>query len=114
MSFYLNLLKQDYPNPLDRHYNAVIIVGRLKYEGEVQDIQNDKFGYFKFLGAYPELLQNNINDNSDMDKYAVNKLVDWGYRLSVINENRDGFPEDFFFKNHLKWIAEKDGKTFTA
>ena len=40
-----------------------------------------------------------------MDKYAVNKLVDWGYRLSVINENRDGFPEDFYFKNHFKWLA---------
>ena len=42
--FDLNLLKQDYPNNLDRPYNAVIIIGRMKYEGEVQEIQNDEFG----------------------------------------------------------------------
>lgn len=112
--FDLKLLKQDYPNYLDRHYNAVIIIGRLKYEGEVQEIQNDKFGYFKFLGSYPEPLPTKISDNSEMDKYAISKLVDWGYHISVINENRDDFKDDFYFKNHFKWKAEKDGKTFTA
>ena len=112
--FDLNLLKQDYPNHLDRLYNAIIIIGRLKYEGETQDIQNDKYGYFKFLGTYPEALPNKINDNSEMDKYAISKLVDWGYHISVINENRDDFNKDFYFNNHFKWKAEKDGKTFTA
>ena len=61
--FDLNLLKQDYPNNLDRPYNAVIIIGRMKYEGEVQEIQNDEFGYFKFLGAYPDPLPDKIDDN---------------------------------------------------
>ena len=112
--FDLNLLKQDYPNCLEMHYNAVIIIGRLKYEGEVQEVQNDKYGYFKFLGTYPEPLPNKINDNSKMDNYALNKLTDWGYRISVINENRDGVKDDVYFENHFKWIAEKDGKTFTA
>jgi hypothetical protein len=106
--FDLNLLKQDYPNNLDRPYNAVIIIGRMKYEGEVQEIQNDEFGYFKFLGAYPDPLPDKIDDKSDMYKYAVNKLVDWGYGISVVNENKNDY------KDHFMWRAEKDGKMFTA
>ena len=112
--FDLNLLKQDYPNRLDKQYNAVIIIGRLKYEGKVQEIHNNKFGDFKFLGIYPEPLPDKIKDSSEMDKYAVSKLVDWGYQISVSNENRDNFKDDFGFKSHFKWKAEKDGKTFSA
>ncbi len=112
--FDLKLLKADYPNYLDKQYNAVIIIGRLKYEGTVQEIHNNKFGYFKFLGTYPEPLPNKINDTSDMDKYAVNKLIDWGYRISVSNGNRVGCKDDFYLKNHFKWKAKKDGKTFSA
>lgn len=112
--FDLNLLKADYPNHLDKQYNAVIIIGRLKYEGKVQEMHNNKFGYFKFLGTYPEPLPNKIKDTSDMDKYAVNKLIDWGYSISVSNENRAGYKDDFYLKNHFKWKAEKDGKTFSA
>ena len=52
--FDIDLLKKDYPKGLDRPYNAVIVIGRLKYEGEIKEIQNDEFGYFKFLGVYPE------------------------------------------------------------
>ena len=48
----------------------------MKYEGEVQEIQNDEFGYFKFLGTYPEQLPNKIEDTSKMHQYAVNKLAD--------------------------------------
>ena len=51
--FDINLLKKDYPDGLDRPYNAAIVIGGLKYEGEVKEIQNDEFGYFKFLGVYP-------------------------------------------------------------
>lgn len=49
----MDLLKKDYPDGLDRPYNTAIIIGRLKYEGEVKEIQNE-FGYFKFLGVYPD------------------------------------------------------------
>ena len=52
--FDINLLKKDYPDGLDRPYNAAIVIGGLKYEGEVKEIQNDEFGYFKFLGVYPD------------------------------------------------------------
>jgi len=52
--FDLDLLKKDYPDGLDRLYNTAIVIGRLKYEGEIKEIQNDEFGYFKFLGVYPE------------------------------------------------------------
>ena len=31
---------------------------------------------------------------------------------SVINEIRDGFKDDYDYKNHFKWIAEIDGKSF--
>ena len=48
--FDMELLKKDYPDGLDRPYNTAIIIGRLKYEGEVKEIQNE-FGYFKFLGT---------------------------------------------------------------
>lgn len=51
--FDMELLKKDYPDGLDRPYNTAIIIGRLKYEGEVKEIQNE-FGYFKFLGVYPD------------------------------------------------------------
>ena len=51
--FDMDLLKKDYPDGLDRPYNAAIVIGRLKYEGEVKEIQNE-FGYFKFLGVYPD------------------------------------------------------------
>ena len=53
--FDINLLKQDYPDNLDRAFNVAIVVGRLKYEGEVTEIENHEFGYFKFLGTYPEV-----------------------------------------------------------
>lgn len=106
--FDLNLLKKDYSNHLDRPYNAVIIIGRMKYEGEIQKIQNDEFGFFQFLGTYPEPLPNKIADHADMYQYAINKLVDWGYSISLTNEA--GWDE----KDYFKWNAEKDKKTFTA
>ena len=30
-----------------------IQVDRRGYEGEIKEIQNEEFGYFKFLGTYP-------------------------------------------------------------
>lgn len=51
--FDMDLLKKDYPDGLDRPYNTAIVIGRQKYEGEVKEIQNE-FGYFKFLGVYPD------------------------------------------------------------
>lgn len=53
--FDLNLLKKDYSDNLDKPYNTAIVIGRMKYEGDVKEIQNDEFGYFKFLGVYPEI-----------------------------------------------------------
>ncbi|HBV84429.1 MAG: immunity 22 family protein [Lachnospiraceae bacterium] len=106
--FDLNLLKKDYPNHFDRQYNTVIIIGRMKYEGEVLEIQNDEFGSFRFLGTYPEPLPNKIEDHAKMYQYAINKLVDWGYNISLTNEN--GWDE----KDYFKWNAEKEGKIFTA
>lgn len=51
--FDLDLLKKDYPNDLDKPYNTAIVIGWMKYEGKVREIQNNEFGYFKFLGTYP-------------------------------------------------------------
>lgn len=50
--FDLAELKKDYPNGLDQPYNAVIVFCSMKYEGNVKEIQNEEFGYFKFLGTY--------------------------------------------------------------
>ncbi len=52
-TFDIDLLKNDYPDNLDRLYNTAIVIGGLKYEGEIKEIQNEEFGYFKFLGTYP-------------------------------------------------------------
>lgn len=54
MVFDIDLLNQDYPDNLDGLYNVALVIGRLKYEGEIKEIQNNEFGYFKFLGVYPE------------------------------------------------------------
>lgn len=53
--FDLNLLKKDYFDSLNKPYDTAIVIGRMKYEGEVKEIQNNEFGYFKFLGIYPEI-----------------------------------------------------------
>ena len=52
-TFDIDLLKNDYPDNLDRLYNTAIVIGGLKYEGAIKEIQNEEFGYFKFLGTYP-------------------------------------------------------------
>ena len=71
--FDLNLLKEDYPDNFDKPYNAVMIFGRLKYEGAVQEVQNDKYGYFQFLGTYPEALPHKIYDDYEMDNYEIGR-----------------------------------------
>lgn len=43
-----------YPNGLEQEYNAVIIIGRMKYEGDVKEVYNKKFGYFRFLSVFSE------------------------------------------------------------
>ena len=52
--FYIEKLKANYPNGLDDFYNTAIVVGKLKYEGDIKKIQNDEFGCFKFLATFPE------------------------------------------------------------
>lgn len=52
--FDLSILKEQYPNGLDQPYNAVVVIGRMKYEGDVKEVHNKKFGYFKFLGIFEE------------------------------------------------------------
>jgi len=52
--FELSILKEQYPDGFDQPYNAVIVIGRMKYEREVKEVYNEKFGYFKFLGIYEE------------------------------------------------------------
>jgi len=52
--FYIEKLKANYPNGLDDFYNTAIVVGKLKYEGDIKKIQNDEFGCFKFLTTFPE------------------------------------------------------------
>ena len=53
-------------------------------------------------------MPNKIEDTSKMHQYAVNKLADWGYSISITSENREDS------KDYFKWKAEKGGKTFTA
>lgn len=50
--FDINALKRMYPNGLDRPYNAIIIFDRMIYDGAIKEVQNETFGYFKFLGIF--------------------------------------------------------------
>jgi hypothetical protein len=52
--FNIEKLKANYPNGLDDFYNTAIVVGKLKYEGDIKKIKNDEFGCFKFLATFPE------------------------------------------------------------
>ena len=52
--FDLSILKKQYPNGFDQPYNAVVVIGRMKYEGDITEVHNEKFGYFKFLGIFNE------------------------------------------------------------
>lgn len=51
-TFDINALKKLYPNGLDRPYNAIIILHRMVYNGPIKEVQNETFGYFKFLGVF--------------------------------------------------------------
>ena len=50
--FVIDALKRLYPDGLDRPYNAIIILDRVSYDGSIQEVQNETFGYFKFLGVF--------------------------------------------------------------
>ena len=50
--FDIDALKRMYPDGLDRPYNAIIILDRVIYDGLIQEVQNETFGYFKFLGVF--------------------------------------------------------------
>lgn len=50
--FDIDVLKRLYPDGLDRPYNAIIILDRVSYDGSIQEVQNETFGYFKFLGVF--------------------------------------------------------------
>jgi len=51
-TFDIDALKRMYPDGLDRPYNAIIILHRVIYDGSVKEVQNETFGYFKFLGVF--------------------------------------------------------------
>lgn len=50
--FDINKLKSVYSDNLNESYNVAIVIGELKYEGQIQEVHNEEFGYFKFLGTY--------------------------------------------------------------
>jgi len=51
-TFDIDALKRMYPDGLDRPYNAIIILHRVIYDGPIKEVQNEAFGYFKFLGVF--------------------------------------------------------------
>lgn len=51
-TFDIDALKRMYPDGLDRPYNAIIILHRVVYDGPIKEVQNETFGYFKFLGVF--------------------------------------------------------------
>ena len=53
--FDIDALKRLHPDGLDRPYNAIIVLDRVSYDGSIQEVQNETFGYFKFLGVFDSL-----------------------------------------------------------
>lgn len=51
-TFDIDALKRMYPNGLDRPYNVIIILHRMIYDGPIKEVQNETYGYFKFLGVF--------------------------------------------------------------
>lgn len=51
-TFDVDELKRMYPDGLDRPYNAIIILDRMVYDGLVMEVDNETFGYYKFLGVF--------------------------------------------------------------
>lgn len=49
----------------------------------------------------------NICDTPNTYNYAIDKLINWGYKISVVNDMAD-------FIDKYIWIAEKEGKKFSA
>lgn len=41
-----------YSDKINESYNVAIVIGNLKYEGQIQEVHNEEFGYFKFLDAH--------------------------------------------------------------
>jgi len=37
---------------LDDEYNVVILLGDVNYTGDVKEVYNEKYGYFKFIGVF--------------------------------------------------------------
>ena len=48
----LPILKEKYPDVMNETYNSVIIFYNFKYDGNVMEIKNDKYGYFRFVGSF--------------------------------------------------------------
>lgn len=51
-TFDIGALKKMYPNGLDRPYNAIIVLHKMIYDGLIKEVENETFGYFKFLGVF--------------------------------------------------------------
>jgi len=48
----LSTLKEEYKDAINGDYNSVIIFYNFKYDGNVKETINEKYGYFKFVGAF--------------------------------------------------------------
>lgn len=45
-------LKESCQDVMDDTYNGIIIFYDFKYDGNVTEIENDQYGYFRFVGAF--------------------------------------------------------------
>lgn len=106
-AFDLDLLKQEHSDCIDRFYNTAIVIKNFSYHGEVKEIINEKFGYFKFFGVYPLKRAEVIIDYGNTYGNAVYKLMQWGYKVSCVQESAD-------FNGAGEWLAQKDQKTYSA
>lgn len=106
-AFDMDWLKQEHSDCFDRFYNAAIVIKNYKYQGEVKEITNEKFGYFKFFGVYPLKRAEVIIDYGNTYRNAIYKLIQWGYKVSRVQESAD-------FNAGMEWLAQKDQKIYTA
>ncbi len=50
-------LKESYHDVMNNIYNSVIILYDFKYDGHISEVQNNKYGFFKYIGSFKYIVK---------------------------------------------------------
>jgi len=46
------ILKDNYNKIMGEQYNSIILIYNLKYDGHITEVRNEQYGFFKFIGSF--------------------------------------------------------------